>query len=190
MAQSTPSPWGDLWDKAAARYKAQQEVYEKDRQHWWKGGKDKDGKGRDDVIPDIPTAAALVSEVDKHREAFEGMRKPYKGLLDALVAIGMPLENMMNQAAQVSGMFFPGAPMIFGAVWYLYRACVGVSGYFDVIEQLFDNCARFIKNILIHLDRSRDLHSELESVIVLSLVRFLDVCRITTAAVKERRLSE
>jgi hypothetical protein len=59
-----------------------------------------------------------------------------------------------------------------------------------VIEQLFDNCTRFINNILTHLGGLKGLHSELKSVIVLSLVRFLDVCRITTAAVKERRLSK
>ena len=107
MAQLISQTWGDLWEKASAKYKAQQEDYEKEHEHWWKGPKDgqgsKDGKGRQDIMPQITTATALMNEVEGHRGSFEGMRKPHRGVLDALSAVAVPLGNLMDQASQVAG---------------------------------------------------------------------------------------
>jgi hypothetical protein len=52
-----------------------------------------------------------------------------------------------------------------------------------------EQCQKFLRIISINVDK-RGVQAELKDVVVESLVRFLDICRITTAAVKEKRLSK
>jgi hypothetical protein len=104
MAESAAPTLGNLreglWEEAVKEYKTQQDKYEEEHQHWWK----KDGKGREHVMDEIKSAKDLVSRLEYYDKDFEGMRKSHRTLLDTLVAIGIPLENMLNQASQVSGM--------------------------------------------------------------------------------------
>lgn len=52
-----------------------------------------------------------------------------------------------------------------------------------------EQCQKFLRIIAINVDK-RGVQAELKDVVVECLVRFLDICRITTAAVKEKRLSK
>ena len=94
-------------------------------------------------------------------------------------------------------MIYSGLIYLYDVRWVLLllphtkqlKACRGVTGYFDVIEHLMTECHKFVKVIAIQIESRKGVRTELRDTIIGCLVSFLNICRITRTAVKEKKVS-
>lgn len=126
-----------LWADASQKYKNElerlDEEYQKKHNHVWNRNR---YRKPSEQIPVMYTAQDFTAELSKNQKNFRDMRLNGHGVFKAMNDLATPVEIIGGQAAAVGSMFNPAAPMVFGAVMYLFQAGKDVHESYNVSRLL------------------------------------------------------
>lgn len=118
--------WGPLWKEASERFEKQRAQYNDQSKLFSKLHKKKDAKpATPDEFAGLKTTEAYTEAFNdaiiRRRDDFSAMRDTKgRAVGDTIMTLAQPLRLLMEQASAVGGMFFPGTPMIYAGVLYLF----------------------------------------------------------------------